>query len=158
SRVFGRWQGGPLYYPGTVTAKRGEEIHIHYDDGDEEWTTLSMVRLDRGPPAWHVGDRGLAHWPAEPFWWYPGVIREVQDSELLLHFDDGDRASVSPGAVLARRISDGCRVFGRWKGGPRYYPGIVTQQRGEEIYIEYDDGDEEWTTVGMVRVQIGEPD
>jgi hypothetical protein len=50
SRVFGRWKNGALYYPGTVTASKGDELHIRYDDGDEEWTHVRSIRVDRGPP------------------------------------------------------------------------------------------------------------
>lgn len=49
SRVEGNWLGGGLYYPGTITHRRGNAIHIVYDDGDEEDTTLAFVRLDAPP-------------------------------------------------------------------------------------------------------------
>src|SRR5205823_1886357 len=35
-RVLCRWKGGPTYYPGEITSKHGEVIHVQYDDGDEE--------------------------------------------------------------------------------------------------------------------------
>lgn len=45
SRVWGRYQGGRFYYPGTVSQQEADAIHINYDDGDTEWTTVSMVRV-----------------------------------------------------------------------------------------------------------------
>ncbi len=47
SRVFGRWQGDTLYYAGEVDQQEGAAIHIAYDDGDKEWTTVRMVRVRR---------------------------------------------------------------------------------------------------------------
>lgn len=49
SRVEGDWLGGGLYYSGTITHRRGNAIHIVYDDGDEEDTTLAHIRLDAAP-------------------------------------------------------------------------------------------------------------
>jgi hypothetical protein len=45
TRVHGRWQAGELYYPGAITQTTGAAIHIAYDDGDEEWTTVAAVRV-----------------------------------------------------------------------------------------------------------------
>ncbi|MDQ2985773.1 MAG: DUF4537 domain-containing protein [Armatimonadota bacterium] len=47
SRVYGRWQAGAQYYPGKVSTAAGEAIHIDYDDGDKESTTVSMVRINQ---------------------------------------------------------------------------------------------------------------
>jgi hypothetical protein len=44
-RVEGNWLGGGLYYRGTVTSRKGKNIHISYDDGDQEDTTTDMVRM-----------------------------------------------------------------------------------------------------------------
>ena len=45
--VLCRWKGGPDFYPGKITSLEGEKIHIHYDDGDEETTTVRLLRLRR---------------------------------------------------------------------------------------------------------------
>ncbi len=46
-RVSGNWKGKDGYYLGTVTKREGNSIHIKYDDGDEETTTISSVRVIR---------------------------------------------------------------------------------------------------------------
>ena len=99
-----------------------------------------------------VGDRVLARWPAEIDWWYPGVVCLVEPAKLEVQFDDGDRAELAPWEVTTLQVRVGSRVFGRWQGGPYYYPGAVTEQRGEAIHIAYDDGDQEWSTVSLIRV------
>ena len=47
SRVFGNWKNGGHYYPGRITRRNGVNIHISYDDGDQEDTTVSAVRVLR---------------------------------------------------------------------------------------------------------------
>jgi hypothetical protein len=89
-------------------------------------------------------------WPVEVEWWYPGVVCLVAGNEVEV--DDGDRAVMTVADVTPLAIGVGCRVYGRWTGNRFYYPGRVTEQRGEAIHIDYDDGDGEWTTVSMVRV------
>ncbi len=46
-RVQCRWKGGPLYYPGEVTRQDGERIHVAYDNGEQEWTSVRMIRVQR---------------------------------------------------------------------------------------------------------------
>lgn len=48
SRVFGNFQHGGRYYPGKITQVQGQAIHIAYDDGDHEWTTIGQVRVHHG--------------------------------------------------------------------------------------------------------------
>lgn len=99
-----------------------------------------------------AGDRVLAKWPAEDDWWYPAVICWAEGSRIEVQFDDGDRASLDSWQVRPLMIGEGSRVFGRWHGGPYYYPGTVSIQRGDAIHIEYEDGDREWTVVSLVRI------
>jgi hypothetical protein len=40
-----RWKGGQAYFPGKITRMEGDRVHIDYDDGDREWTTVRLVRL-----------------------------------------------------------------------------------------------------------------
>lgn len=101
------------------------------------------------------GDRVLARWPAEIDWWYPGVVCQADDGRLFIQFDDGDRAWLSPFEVLPLDLSEGTLVHGRWQGGTQYLPGVVAERVGDAIRILYDDGDEEWTSVSMVRLRKG---
>jgi hypothetical protein len=108
----------------------------------------------RSKPAanWTVGQRILAQWYPEVFF-YPGVIESIDGVKYQVQFDDGDRAAVVAKQIAPMDIKVGSRVFGRWQGGPAYFPGKVDQKDGEKIHIRYDDGDEEWTTISMVRVE-----
>lgn len=66
---------------------------------------------------------------------------------------NGDQATVTVKQIAPLDIQVGSRVFGRWRNGPAYFPGRVDKQDAEKIHIKYDDGDEEWTTISMVRVE-----
>ncbi len=44
-KVFGNYKNLGKYYPGIVTERNGSAIHIKYEDGDEEDTTISFVRV-----------------------------------------------------------------------------------------------------------------
>lgn len=99
------------------------------------------------------GDRVLARWPVEVDWWYPGVVVGAEGPLVVVQFDDGDRAALD--ASLARPLDGvgvGRRVYGRFRGGTYYFPGAIAARTGAAIHIVYDDGDTEWTSVGMVRV------
>ena len=45
------------------------------------------------------------------------------------------------------------RVACRRKGSGKYYPGEVMEQEGDKILVFYDDGEREWTSIRMMRVE-----
>jgi hypothetical protein len=156
--VLCRRGAGPEFVAGEVTRLEGEKVQVRYDDGEEEWTSVRLLRLHRdewfaegGLEGLAVGNRVLACW--FDLYWYPGVILSVEGKRVHITFDDGDQALVTPDRVQELKIGVGDRVFCRWRGGPAFYPGEVMQQDGEKIQVRYDDGDEEWTSVRMVRVE-----
>ena len=156
-RVLCRWRGGPDYYLGEVTEVQGEMVHVRYDDGDDEWTSVRLLRLQRdewlpgGELRHKVGDRVLARW--FDGYWYPGLVLSVEGKRVHIAFYDGDQALVTPDQVKDLSIKVGDQVYCRRKGGPQYLPGEVTEQDGEKIQVRYDDGEDEWTSVRMVRVE-----
>jgi hypothetical protein len=291
SRVFARWHGGPEYLPGVISQQKGETVQIDYDHGETEWTSLSMVRVERsstgakdevraaqptraeglvdvGEPidggAWRVGDRVLARW--YDFYWYPGtiltigtkgyhilyddgdqrVVRDlalapltidegehiqirpknqpdrvyanatvthvdgeslevmyeddeheantrvsrarfwrcpvttrpfsfeegdrvlahdvdeyiypaeivtVHDDRVIVQFADGPQRMLTPELIRRYELRPGCRIECRWKAGPHHFPGILAQLDGERVYVHYDDGDKEWTSVRLIRIK-----
>ena len=52
-KVFANFKNLGRYYPGTVAKRQGRKVHIRYDDGDAEVTTIASVRVLR-PKAQHV--------------------------------------------------------------------------------------------------------
>lgn len=112
------------------------------------------------PPASHLqdrprprldGERVLARWPFEPFW-YPACVRQRDDDRVWVHYDDGHKACLPEEQVEPLELNVGDHVFARWKRGAFYYGGEITRKIGESIHIQYDDGDWEETTLSVVRV------
>jgi hypothetical protein len=153
-RVQVRWQGGPAYYPGTVASSSGGEILIDYDDGAQETVSINLVRVIRPEDIpWKVGDRVLANWVPEPFFYPAWVTAVSQDGIISVAYEDGETADVLPGQVVPLELRAGDRVFARWQLGPLYYPAVILDIRGDDLRVRYDDdGSEEQTKVRLLRV------
>lgn len=105
---------------------------------------------DRPRPR-NAGERVLARWPFEPFW-YPATVADRNGERVWVLYDDGHKACLPDDQVTEMDVQVGDAVFARWKCGALYYPGRITRKLGEEIHVEYDDGDWEETTLSVVRV------
>lgn len=156
--VEARFQAGGNFYPGVVDRIEGDVLHIQYDDGDEENSLVRFVRLQRDewfPPSEPLdlgpGDRILGCW--YDGLWYPGIILTIEGQRLHVLFDDNDQAHLTWDKIRPMDIAVGDTVMCRKVGGPAYYPGEITQMRGERILVQYDDGQEEWSSVRLVRVE-----
>jgi hypothetical protein len=157
--VQGRWKAGNEFYPGKVVSRDGDLVEIDYDDGDHETTLIRLLRLERdewlpdAEPAGDLGqgDRVLAQW-FDGFW-YPGIILTIQGKRIHILFDDNDQANLTWDKIHALDLKVGDRVFSRWKGGPFYYAAEIARMHGERIFLKYEDGREEWSSVRLVRVE-----
>jgi hypothetical protein len=101
---------------------------------------------------WQKGDRVFAWWTSGQFLWYPATIESVEADLYQVRFDDGDFATVPPDQLRPLEVSEGSRVQSRWKAGSEYYCGIIDGKEGSKIHVAYDDGDQEWTTIEMLRM------
>jgi hypothetical protein len=173
SRVFCRARGGPAYYPGTVNQQKGETILVHYDHGEEEWTSISLVRvqrpianispdsmvsptapvkqtLDLGDPLkdtnWRIGDRVLAR--GLDFYWYPGTILKMGERGIFILFDGGELHVVQENGLMPLTVEEGEHLFIRPKNEPQrlYTPAQVTRVDGEVLDVELEDGTQEHNT------------
>lgn len=157
-RIECRWRGGNEYFPGEIVRRHGEVINVHFDDGDEETTLIRLTRLqkddwlpDAPPQPLGAGDRVLGRWFDD--FWYPGILLDINGKRLHVLFDDNDQAHLTWDRVRPVDVDVGDQVFCRFKGGPAYFPGEIAERRGERIFVRYDDGREEWTSVRLVRVE-----
>ena len=149
--VFGNWLNRGLYYQGMVTSRDGDRIHILYDDGDEEDTTIGALRMKlECPDAKEVGCRVFARWSPDGYW-YSGTVKDVKDGKYLIKWDDQTETWLDGGDVAGYQPTYGDRVQGDWLGKGSYYPGRVAKRNGEKVRIEYDDGDVEDTTISRLR-------
>ncbi len=174
SRVFCRAEEGDHFLPGTVNQQKGETLLVRYDHGDEEWTSVSMVRvqrpiapidlnaatgplnspvkqsLDLGAPVkdsnWRIGDRILARWL--DFYWYPGTILNMGERGVHILFDDGDWHVVPEISLMPLVVEEGEHLFIRSKSEPQriYTPAVVTRVQGETLDVDLEDGGQETNT------------
>jgi len=102
---------------------------------------------------WKVGNPVMARWLTEPFF-YPAIIQEINQGKVHVKYLDGDEAWVTNNELMPLRVDIGTRVNARWKNGKIYYWGKIGKINNDgQIYIEYDDGDKEWTTIKVIRIQ-----
>jgi hypothetical protein len=144
------------YRPGRITRVAGEVLDVEFDDGDGETnTSVSRVRLWRCPVVvtdfpFHEGDRVLGALPDG--YLYPADLLISDSDRVVLQFLNGIQGAVTPELVSALSVETGMRVEGRWRGGQEYFPGEIDRLKGERLHVRYDDGDEEWTTVRLIRI------
>ncbi len=112
---------------------------------------VPLFRADAADRNWSVGDSCLANWSHDDYW-YPGTIIEVDRGEFHIQFDDGDREWLPADSLVEENLGIGSVVYANWKVAGTYYSGKITERIGDVIWMHYDDGDEEWTTIAFVRV------
>jgi serine/threonine protein kinase len=114
------------------------------------------VEIVKTAKPWQVGDRAWAPW--EENWLYPATIQEVKVESVFVAFDDGATESVPLKDVRRLDLDKGRRVFGFWTRlfGSGYYPATITEVKGNQIHLAYDDGDKEWTEPAWIRIPVDE--
>ena len=160
-RVLSRQRMSPQFFPATVDEVRGEQVLVVFADWPRPSgvavAALRIPCLDTGPGAvptqvashrafqehLRPGDRIWAPWNNATL--FVGTVDRVEGSEVHVHFDDGDAGWVQLEQVFPLLIPVGLRVMSRWKMGSQYFPGTVTAVEGERVFVQYDDGDREWT-------------
>lgn len=84
--------------------------------------------------------------------WYPATITGKVGSQTSVAFDDGDKATLSASRIRPIDWAVGTKVQCNWLGRGRYYSGTITAMSSSAaVHINYDDGDQEDTTIGRCR-------
>ena len=101
-----------------------------------------------------VGDHVRCDWKAYGKY-YAAVITQVDGEKYLVKYaSDGSEEWTTVQYLKTPEkgvYKVGDAVEGNWKGGGTWYPGKIGKVEGERYYIEYNDGDVEWTTSAFVR-------
>ena len=161
-RLFARLPVEKDFKPAKVLAWDSDKVQVKWPNGSENWTSFGMIRLQpesAGDVAiqehlWKEGDRvfGCYH----DLFWYPGVVVAVSGDQCHVMFDAGHQAMLPAERVMPLEFNVEDKVFVRWKGGPEFYPGEITEKRDEVIKVLYEDGDEETTSIRLARLQRDE--
>jgi len=84
-RVLAQWEGGPLWFPGTVHSLNGNSIAIQYDDGTSEFRPENQVKPFRLGP----GSAIDAVWSGNGCWYAARVLDISPDGRtVLVRYDD----------------------------------------------------------------------
>jgi hypothetical protein len=154
SQVYANWKNRGLYFAGSITKVDGEKLRIKFDSGEVEDTTIKAVRLNLDVPQLkQVGSRVMARWKADGYS-YPASIIKTKDDLYQVEYDDGTKEWLEGPEILTYTITPGDRVEANWLNRGLYYRGTVTARKGKNVHINYDDGDEEDTTVDKLRLRF----
>src|SRR5262245_18012688 len=105
---------------------------------------------------WKNGDRVLANRPPDPHL-YPGAVYPKDAGTLHVFFDDGEEAQLPVAQLRPPRIDAGTPVQVRLPGTRDYHPAVATRLEGDRLSVELADGTQEWTSLGMVRIDPSTP-
>lgn len=84
-RVQCNWQKKGTLYSGKITSVKGNNIHVSYDDGDQEDTTMNLCK----PVApLKVGDKVQCDWKQQGSF-YPGKITSLSGKNVHISYEDG---------------------------------------------------------------------
>jgi hypothetical protein len=102
--------------------------------------------------SWHVGDRVLALWDADGYW-YPATITSIdQSGDIEIKYDDGDQEVTDAEFLDDLVIEVGDYVECIPAGEDMFYEAEVLDVQGDRIQVGYEDDSAEWTTVGNLRL------
>jgi hypothetical protein len=95
--------------------------------------------------------RAFARWEADGYC-YPVKIEKQKEGNVFVRYTDDVTEWAPAWRVGYYTVGVGDEVFGNWKNRGLYYRGKVTKRDGNDIHIQYDDGDEEDTTIDLIRI------
>ena len=167
--VLCRKPAGMLYYRGTIAGTNGPEVKICYSDESSEWVAVARIRIRCEPiegfsqvvrrtsnfaflEQLQVGHRVWGVW--NRFAYFPGTLREFSDKQMLVEFDDGDRAWIFPADLLPLEIVPGMAVLVRDIGSAAWHSAIVSECDDERVQVRDEDEDETWTTVSQLALRL----
>lgn len=148
----------------VVESVHGSVVQVRTGDGTKLTANLASIRVPerQTPPGrlrrserWSAGDRVLARWGGDLFW-YPGTIFAIEEDGYKILFDDQDQAVVPLSDLMPLVLQVGDKVLCRPKFEPalRYFPAEVTRVAGEVIDVVYEDSEEEDLNTSISRIRI----
>lgn len=99
-----------------------------------------------------IGDAVQCRWKNGSTW-YSGTIMEKTGNAVFIHYNDGDKEHTTTDKCrpLGGGLGVGSLVSCYWKGGSTLYPGVIASKDGDRVFIHYNDGDKEHTTLSMCQ-------
>jgi hypothetical protein len=102
--------------------------------------------------SWRAGDRTLALWDADGYW-YPATIVSInKDGEIQIKFDDGDEDVTDAEYLDDLTVAVGDYVENKSAEDGTFREAEVLDVQADRIEVGYEDDTTEWTTIGNLRV------
>lgn len=169
TRVEARIRSWAQWYSGEVQRRVGHAVFVRFDDGDEEWTSIGLVRIPvqevprdapqaavapPGVPAPQPGSRVVANFQRDG-WFYPAVVAETRDDgQVHVIYADGDSEWLPPSEVRADPIDAGAEVQASPdRGDRRMYEAQVVRRVGHAVEVRLDGDTTRWAALARVRVR-----
>jgi hypothetical protein len=167
-RVEARIRTWRQWFPGEVQRRVGHAVFVRFDDGDEQWTSIGLVRVPIGdvsrdapvapvaPPTVPVpqpGSRVVANYRGEG-WFYPAVVAETRDDgQVHVIYADGDSEWRPTSDVRADPVATGADVQARPARQAQVHEGEVVRRVGHAVELQLEDGAKQWVALSNVRVR-----
>ncbi len=155
-RVFARWRGDLLWYPGTIFARRDEGYHVVFDDQDQ----AVVGPADIMPLSVQEGDRVLCRPKFERELRYlPAEVTRVAGEIIDVTYEDLELAETNTNVSRIRiRRSESGGVL--WEEGTRVlvsgrdgfcYPALVLVVDGDRLFVSLLDSRHAWVLPDETR-------
>lgn len=101
-----------------------------------------------------IGTRVLANYQRAGFAYAAVVTGTFGDDTVNVVYADGDSERLPPSELYPEVLAPGTRVEARIRQWDRFFPGRIARRVAHAVFVEFDDGDQQWTSIGFVRVPV----
>ncbi len=108
-------------------------------------------------PGLAVGTPVLAAWHGGHFW-FAAVVVGTEGSMLRVLYVDGTSEALPPTAVTEDRMGPGTSIDTHQIDQDEWYGAVIQQRVGHALRVDYADGRQMWTGLGLARIDsVGPP-
>lgn len=99
-----------------------------------------------------TGTRVLARYQNGALSYAAVVTQQSGADNVNVVYADGDVETLPISALVPDSLAEGSRVQARIRAWPRFFPGTLQRRIGHAVFVRFDDGDEQWTSIGLLNV------
>lgn len=101
--------------------------------------------------ALEVGTPVLAAWHGAQFW-FAGVVVGTEGDQIRVQYADGTSEVLPSASVTPDHLGPGTEIGAHQSGETDFLHARLVDRIGHAVRVQYDDGHQMWTSVGLVRV------
>lgn len=156
-RVFARWGGDLLWYPGTVFRPEDGGYRVVFDDQDQ----AVIPPADLTPLVVQEGDQVMCRPKFEPeLRYYPATVTRVAEELIDVDYDDLDLVETNTcvGRLRVRRLSEttatrdeGDEILASGRDG-YWYPARVLVVDADRLFVQFCDNRHGWLRASETRL------